>query len=467
MICLSFYVSVWLIFLELFYASEVFSYADDLSEHRSFSTMVAINAVQPIDLRQKVSALDLQKQVLRKLKEIFFSQFPDGIFSLNKYRIENWPLNVNISKMRWNKREIREINERLPFYRFYAMKNYQSLQQMKSSVSMKNEMSRSETLKFLLERFKAETGRINAYRIEWKMLDRREIPKKYDNISFDGNILFRKSICENREIVDNIHFFNDNRAKQQAEASSHNITWIENDTDHYNFKDIDESARASGDHMDQPIVEFSEIELECLHTLFSKDDVSFDQSDNESETYAAEDNAPFQKTITRCDTISPITRRKAYFILLKRYREESGNYFATRIRWDRLDRRAIPAKYNDIKINHLGCTYKFVYRTPEIFDNIHFFANDPNQIERSSDISNSEDSNTLHSIETDINQSIETDNASEYDFDSFETEFPELAEMLGLSYAEQIGLKRTAENDQEFDRIFKRTKHLADSQLTR
>lgn len=399
--------------MELFYASEVLRYDNDRSECRDYSTIVAINAVQPINFKKNVDIKDLQSQVLHKLKEIFNSQFPGDEFSRYKYKIENWPSNVNILKKSWTKRELEEINEGLPFYRFYLSKTYNPMQRMENTGSIKNNISKTETLKFLFDRFKAETGRKNAQRIEWKMLDRSEIPKKYGNIFIDNNIISLKSVFENREIVDNIHFYKDCR---ESETSA--CDFREPSSDSMIIDDSD-SARNSQDYGDQSIVDFSEMELEYLNFALSNADVSFDQSNDEYESFTNENNVPFQKTISRrlaenSDSIniySPTPRKKAHLILLKRYREETGEPYATRIYWNKLDRRAIPDKYNDIKIDIASCSCKKIYRNPEIFDNIHFFANDHN----------SNDSDT-------INQSTETDNTSVHD--SIESEVPRSAEIL-------------------------------------
>ena len=491
--------------MELFYASEVFSNDNDHSEYRDCSTVVAINAVQPIDLRLSVSAPDLHRQLLLKLKEIFYNQFPDDVFCRNKYRIENWPSNVNLLKPRWTKRELEEINEGIPFYIFVLSKAYNPMHRMENTGFIKNNMSKKETLKFLLDRYKTETGRSNAKRIEWKMLDRSKIPKK------SGNILSLKLIYENREIIDNIHFFKDSRSKQQTEFVE--LSEMELECLHYALSNDDvrtkhqsevsdrdisckETTKEHSDSIDypeKPILEFSEVELEYLDYVLSNDDVSFDQNKDESQHFTTEDSATLQITMSKSfanyvDSIefsSPTSRKKAHLaqrkrdekisksrnsedpdsfgvefpfpsltvkhgnnsvglsefeskrserncseilrkkrlILLERYREETGDASAKLIYWHRLDRRSIPSKYDNIIIDCYTIKTVPIYGNPEIFDNIHFFANDSakDQIEQTSYSSKLNDSDTF-------NQITETETASVHD--SIESEVPRSAEIL-------------------------------------
>ena len=59
--------------------------------------------------------------------------------------------------------------------------------------------------------------------------------------------------------------------------------------------------------------------------------------------------------------------------ILTRYRKETGESSAIRINWFRIDRRDIPDKYKDIKINSFTMNLMALYKNPEIVSNIHFF----------------------------------------------------------------------------------------------
>lgn len=68
-----------------------------------------------------------------------------------------------------------------------------------------------------------------------------------------------------------------------------------------------------------------------------------------------------------------MTRDRTKMFLLTRYRKETGESSAININWHRLDRRDIPDKYKDIKINSLTMNLMALYKNPEIVSNIHFF----------------------------------------------------------------------------------------------
>jgi hypothetical protein len=58
--------------------------------------------------------------------------------------------------------------------------------------------------KNMLERFREETGQLEAKVINWKLLDRSRISSEYDGIKIDSHSILRSKFFKN--IVDNIHF---------------------------------------------------------------------------------------------------------------------------------------------------------------------------------------------------------------------------------------------------------------------
>jgi hypothetical protein len=60
--------------------------------------------------------------------------------------------------------------------------------------------------KNMLERFREETGQLEAKVINWRLLDRSRIPSEYDGIKIDSILMMKTEYFENPDIVDNIHF---------------------------------------------------------------------------------------------------------------------------------------------------------------------------------------------------------------------------------------------------------------------
>lgn len=67
-------------------------------------------------------------------------------------------------------------------------------------------VKREDVFGDLLKRFRKESGRKTAICIDWKQLDRTEIPEKYKDITINSGTLLISRIFRNPEIVENIHF---------------------------------------------------------------------------------------------------------------------------------------------------------------------------------------------------------------------------------------------------------------------
>ena len=75
-----------------------------------------------------------------------------------------------------------------------------------TSATLKKDYNKAAMMAMLFERFKLETGQPSAAKIDWQMLDRRPIPKKYENVRLNSATVSNKLIYKNPEIIDNIHF---------------------------------------------------------------------------------------------------------------------------------------------------------------------------------------------------------------------------------------------------------------------
>jgi hypothetical protein len=78
--------------------------------------------------------------------------------------------------------------------------------------------------KNILERFRNETGQLEAKVINWKLLDRSRIPSEYDGIEIDCVSMYRTEYFENPNIVDNIHF---NKYRLDSKADASNIVSVD------------------------------------------------------------------------------------------------------------------------------------------------------------------------------------------------------------------------------------------------
>ena len=51
-------------------------------------------------------------------------------------------------------------------------------------------MSENQIIKLMLDRFKVESGKTDATIIDWRLLDRRQIPMKYKDVQLNAHILW-------------------------------------------------------------------------------------------------------------------------------------------------------------------------------------------------------------------------------------------------------------------------------------
>ena len=134
-----------------------------------------------------------------------------------KYEIRNWPEGVGLNWKRWIKAQIKTIYEKMPTFVFVEQTENLPINPSKGirqlgnlNDILDNSMTYEGTYEILLNRFRHETGQSGAVTINWSLLDRRDIPAKYDGLVFSKFNLSLQSLYKNPEIVSNIHFFNPN-----------------------------------------------------------------------------------------------------------------------------------------------------------------------------------------------------------------------------------------------------------------
>ena len=192
-----------------------------VAECTSFREMPIRNTVEPVENAVSLQVHALKSIIRAKLREIFANQYPECKFVLRAYETENWPPGVDTNNSEyWTKSDLIRINERIPFYHFVprdtvAEAEYSSKKHRKNLVEMECLTSatlREDYYKYsmqqeLFHRFKVETGQLNATKINWRYLDRRQIPRKYRNVPLNAATTGNKLIYRNAEIMDNIHFY--------------------------------------------------------------------------------------------------------------------------------------------------------------------------------------------------------------------------------------------------------------------
>lgn len=170
----------------------------------------------------------LLKHLRKDLDSKFKSQHPQASYSLRNYNVENWPEGVDMFKTTWNKQEIEAIRSKMDDFVFtkrevpfdfkteFGVSDLSDLEDV-----LDHSMSKLSTNEFLLNRFREETGNLEAKRIDWSLLDRRDIPSRYEDCVLNGKSMSHCSIFyKNPEIVYNIHFSSKNENSKRNERVS-------------------------------------------------------------------------------------------------------------------------------------------------------------------------------------------------------------------------------------------------------
>ena len=185
--------------------------------------MMRVNTVEPVsnDIENSFKMPYFLTAVRLKLREIFANQHPNIKINFRDFYIENWPVGIDpFSSCMWTKSELRLINERIPYIRFVPMKpiveaDYpgkhlrRKLEKMEclKNVVLKKENFKKEMMAILLARYKMESDQPYAKQIRMNLLDRRNIPAKYNDVTLNSASVSHQLIFKNPEIIDNIHFY--------------------------------------------------------------------------------------------------------------------------------------------------------------------------------------------------------------------------------------------------------------------
>lgn len=149
------------------------------------------------------------KQLKKALKDMFKRQYPEQLYSKNQYEILNWPHGVDFKKSRWTNYEMSLIESNFKEFKFV----------LKSSLKVDGAFEIFS--KFLLQKFRDETGNQNAQSIDWDLLNKSRIPIEYSGLIFDDSTMSQPQYYQNPLIVHNIHFIHPLEKKRKfAESDS-------------------------------------------------------------------------------------------------------------------------------------------------------------------------------------------------------------------------------------------------------
>ena len=170
------------------------------------------------------NAKERSKCLMNQIKAACRSQHPDGIsYNPRHYEIVNLPEWINPMKSRWTCHEMDAIESKIDELIFVKRPFRFSLEQQLGMDRLPNlngilvkEMTKPETNRILLERYRIESGEADAKHINWNLVDRRDIPAKYENIPINSFSMSLTKFFKNPEIVSNIHFFQHDTATGQS-----------------------------------------------------------------------------------------------------------------------------------------------------------------------------------------------------------------------------------------------------------
>ena len=392
---------IWITVLMILYASVIFDgfYASELVISRNHQQsqqqeMTKINNIEPVDNLKTPSKL-YKSAIRAKLREIFASQYPRFDYSLRAYEIENWPPGIHsYDTEKWSKSDLIQINEMIPYIRFVPRKTFieadynikklrYSLRDMEclTSATLNYDYLKPKMMKMIFERFRLETGRPFATRIDWDLLDRSQIPEKYNYVPLKSETVSNQLIYKNPEIINNIHFYRtSNNDSERDNVNNENVSSVacssilENKETTFPLPHQLEDVNSGSGHEDELEIDslfdnyldgsdfFEILYSDSAIVLPNTDYLSIYSKSNESMNL----NNPVESDCS-------VTMKDVHKILLERYREETGEPNAPKIKWKKLDRSSIPAKYNEVILNGDSIRLTSIYRNPEIIDNIHFY----------------------------------------------------------------------------------------------
>ena len=372
-----------------------------------------ISPVAPLVFEKNRTRAEREGLIHKKLHDIFKLQHPEVGYSLRNYYVENWPEGVDLFKDHWTKEEIDKINERLPILKFQLRDQYFTLskqlgldeKQCLTEAELDLSLTNAMVNKLLHERFKVESDLPNARKLDWQLLDKRCIPEKYHEVPLNSLTIQSPLIYQNREIIDNIHFYpavsilpkskKPSRSKltrSVMERSEENLDSI----NEVRTKKIVNDQSSARDRSKQLKLELQELfnkqhpdqlynlkkfrilnwplEVNLFKSYWTKKEMNIIRRKmNEFKfvpmpiTYEAEMENEFGVVLEK-----HWTKIIVFLFILDRFRLETGDPDAACVRWDLLDRSQIPSKYDRFEINHYTMRETRFFKNPEIVHNIHF-----------------------------------------------------------------------------------------------
>ena len=165
---------------------------------------------------KKIRCAKRNVQTLKyELKILFHSQH-SGKYDLKKYDILNWPRDLDMHAAYWTKKEVEII--RSNFHKFLFV--LRPLEDEGFGFDTLENIPRFDwkpqyVHARILERFRQEAGDSEASYVRWNLLDRSQLPAKYNDIVFCSDTFRRCDIFRNQEIIDNLHFYKSYRAAKK------------------------------------------------------------------------------------------------------------------------------------------------------------------------------------------------------------------------------------------------------------
>ena len=405
---------------DIWNTDDEFDYNSKINEASLQSDLVNSVTVTPIVFGSNQSWAEREKLINSKLRDLFKSQHPEVGYNLRNYYAENWPEDVDLMKDHWSTEELDKINERLPILQFrlrdkcFTICKQFGFDKMKclTEAELNSLLTYSMVNKFLHQRYKVESENPYATRLNWKLLDRRSVPDKYNEVPLNFLTIQSPFVYQNREIIDNIHFYSavkkipkskqSNRPNRTTKPTRPVIEQSEEILDSLREFCTKESEninfdcyryRDRGHVRDRSKKLKSELkELFCKqnpHKRYNLRDYQIENWPSEVDLYKNSwtnqemniikskmsefEFVPMPKTIEFGVVLEKDwTRAKVFQLILDRFRHESGNPDANFVNWDLIDRSLIHSKYNRFEINHFTMNEPRFYKNPEIVPNIHF-----------------------------------------------------------------------------------------------
>ena len=230
-----------------FYASKLFiSKKNDSNSCK----LPILNNVKSVRNAKSLDRNGIKSAVRQKLREVFHDQFPDRNFCLRAYDIKNWPQGIDLHGSKpWNRNEFLQINERIPYMLFvprktvikaeYSIKALRhGLREMEclTSATLRKDYFKDDMMEMISERFRRETGQPSEAKIDWRLLDRSQIPEKYNSVPLNSATVNNKLVYKNPEIIDNIHFYPSSRTDDN-----------DHETDDSDGNETDDTESVDGD----------------------------------------------------------------------------------------------------------------------------------------------------------------------------------------------------------------------------